>query len=65
MPSLLSNDKERIKKVVNNITEVKNLVYTKINSPTNQKRDKYKYYHKNANQTTKTPSKKIKKKLTL
>ena len=32
----------------------KDLVYIKINLPTNEEREKNKYYHKNENQTSKT-----------
>ena len=48
MPELLSNDKEEVQKIVENIMEIgsKDLVYTKINGPTNEERDKNKYYHK-------------------
>lgn len=48
MPSLLNEDKKEVQKIVDNIMEIgsKDLVYTKINSPTNEKRDKNKYYHK-------------------
>ena len=48
MPSLLSNDKEEARKIVDNIMEIgsKDLVYTKINAPTNKERDKSKNYHK-------------------
>jgi len=48
MPELLSNDKEEVQKIVDSIMEIgsKNLVYTKINGPTNEERDKSKYYHK-------------------
>lgn len=48
MPALLNDDKKEVQKIVDNIMEIgsKDLVYTKINSQTNEKRDKNKYYHK-------------------
>jgi len=48
MPALLNNDKEEVQKIVDHIMEIgtKDLIYTKINPPTNQKRNKKKYYHK-------------------
>jgi len=48
MPALLNNDKEEVQKIVDHIMEIgtKGLIYTKSNPPTNQKRNKKKYYHK-------------------
>lgn len=48
MPRLLTDDKEEIKQIVEEILDIarKDLVYTKIKAPTNEKRDKKKYYHK-------------------
>ena len=48
MPRLLTDDKEEIKQIVEEILNItrKDLVYTKIKAPTNKKRDKKKYYHK-------------------
>lgn len=48
MPRLLTDDKEEIKQIVEEILDIarKDLVYTKIKAPTNKERDKKKYYHK-------------------
>lgn len=48
MPLLLTDDKEEIKQIVEEILDIarKDLVYTKIKAPTNKERDKKKYYHK-------------------
>ena len=48
MPRLLIDDKEEINKIVEEILDIarKDLVYTKIKAPTNEERDKKKYYHK-------------------
>ena len=48
MYRLLTDDKEEIKQIVEEILDIarKDLVYTKIKSPTNEERDKKKYYHK-------------------
>ena len=48
MPRLLTDDKEEIKQIVEEILDIarKDLVYTKIKAPTNEERDKKKYYHK-------------------
>lgn len=48
MPRLLTDDKEEIKQIVGEILDIarKDLVYTKIKAPTNEERDKKKYYHK-------------------
>ena len=48
MYRLLTDDKEEIIIVIQNILDIasKYLVYTKINPPTNEARDKKKYYHK-------------------
>ena len=48
MPRLLIHDKEEINKTVEEILDIarKDLVYTKIKTPTNEERDKKKYYHK-------------------
>lgn len=48
MPRLLTDDKEEIKQIVEEILNIarKDLVYTKIKAPTNEERDKKKYYHK-------------------
>lgn len=48
MHRLLTNDKEEIKQIVEEILDIarKDLVYTKIKAPTNKKRNKKKYYHK-------------------
>ena len=47
MYRLLTDDKEEIKQIVEEILDIarKDLVYTKIKSPTNEERDKKKYYH--------------------
>ena len=47
MYRLLTDDKEEIIIVIQNILDIasKYLVYTKINPPTNEARDKKKYYH--------------------
>ena len=44
---LLTDDKEEINIAIQDILNIasKNLVYTKINPPTNEERDKKKYYH--------------------
>jgi hypothetical protein len=48
MPRLLTNDQEEINRTVKEILDIakKDLVYTKIKAPTNEERDKDKYYHK-------------------
>ena len=48
MPRLLTDDKEELKQIVEEILDIarKDLVYTKIKAPTNKERDKKKYYHK-------------------
>ena len=48
MPRLLTNDQEEINRTVQEILDIakKDLVYTKIKAPTNEERDKDKYYHK-------------------
>lgn len=48
MPRLLTDDKEEIKQIVEEILDIarKDLVYTKIKAPANEERDKKKYYHK-------------------
>ena len=48
MPRLLTDDKEQIQQIVQEILDIarKDLVYTKIKAPTNEERDKKKYYHK-------------------
>ena len=48
MPRLLTDDKEQIRQIVQEILDIarKDLVYTKIKAPTNEERDKKKYYHK-------------------
>lgn len=48
MPRLLTDDKEEIKQIVEEILDIarKDRVYTKIKAPTNKERDKKKYYHK-------------------
>jgi hypothetical protein len=48
MPRLLTNDQEEINQTVKEILDIakKDLVYTKIKAPTNEERDKDKYYHK-------------------
>ena len=48
MLRLLTDDKEQIQQIVQEILDIarKDLVYTKIKAPTNEKRDKKKYYHK-------------------
>ena len=45
---LLTDDKEEINIAIQDILDIasKDLVYTKTNSPTNEERDKKKYYHK-------------------
>ncbi len=45
---LLTNDKEEINIAIQDILDIasKDLVYTKLNPPTNEERDKKKYYHK-------------------
>ena len=48
MPRLLTDDKEQIHQIVEEILDIarKDLVYTKIKAPTNEERDKKKYYYK-------------------
>ncbi len=48
MYNLLTNDEEEKKKVIEEIINIasKDLVYTKIKAPTNEERDKKKYFHK-------------------
>ena len=48
MPRLLTDDKEQIQQIVQEILDIarKDLVYTKIKAPTNEEQDKKKYYHK-------------------
>ena len=48
MPRLLTDDQEEINKIVKEIMDIakKDLVYTKIKAPTNEEREKDKYYHK-------------------
>ena len=55
MPRLLTDDKEEIQEIVEEILDIarKDLVYTKINAPTNEERDKKKDYQKNLKQTSK------------
>lgn len=48
MPRLLTNNKKEIQQTIHEILSIakKDLVYTKIKAPTNEERDKKKYYHK-------------------
>lgn len=48
MRRLLTDDKEQIQQIVQGILDMarKNLVYSKIKSPTNEEKGKKKYYHK-------------------
>ncbi len=62
MPRLLTDDKEEIKQIVKEILDIarkRPSIHKKIKAPTNKERDKKKYYHKNANQTSKTAFKKM------
>lgn len=47
IPRLLTNDQEEINRTVKEILDIakKDLVYTKIKAPTNEERNKKKYYH--------------------